>query len=40
MFPRRPINLRKHKMNESEFSEATVSMLIALLDKHLNKAPN
>ena len=40
MFPRRPINLHKHKMNESEFSEATVSMWMALLDKYLNKAPN
>ena len=38
MFPLWPINLRKHKMNESVFSEATVSMWMALLDKHVNKA--
>ena len=38
MFPLRPINLRKHKMNESLFIEATVSMWMALLDKHVNKA--
>ena len=40
MFPLRPINLRKHKMNESVFSEAAVSMWMALRDKHVDKAPN
>ena len=39
MFPLRPINLRKHKINESLLIEATVSMWMALLDKHVNKAP-
>ena len=39
MFPLRPMNLCKHKMNESVFSEATVLMWMALLDKHVNKAP-
>ena len=39
MFPLRPTNLRKHKMNESVFSEVTVSVWMALLDKHANKAP-
>ena len=38
MFPLQPINLRNHKMNESVFSEATVSMWMALLDMHVNKA--
>ena len=38
MFPLRPIYLRNHKMNESVFSEATVSMWMALLDRHVNKA--
>ena len=38
MFPLQPINLHKHRMNESVFSEATVSMWMALLDKHVNKA--
>ena len=33
-----PINLHKHRMTESVFSEATVSMWMALLDKHVNKA--
>ena len=39
MFPLRPMNLHQHKMNESVFSEATGSMWMALLDKHVNKAP-
>ena len=39
MFPLRPINLRKRKMNESVFSEATVSMWMALLDKYMDEAP-
>ena len=38
MFPLRPTNLRKHKMNESLFVEVTVSMWVALLDKHVSKA--
>ena len=37
MFPLRPIYLRNHKMNESVFSEATVSVWMALLDRHVNK---
>ena len=39
MFLLRPINLLKHKMNKSVFSEATVSLWMALLHKYVNKAP-
>ena len=38
LFPLQPINLCKHKMNESVFREATVSVWMDLLDKYVNKA--
>ena len=40
MFPLQITNLHKHKMNESIFSELTVSIWMALLDKHVNKLQN
>ena len=39
MFPLRPTNLHKHKMIECVFSKNTLSVWIALLDKHVNKGP-
>ena len=39
MFPLWPTNLHKHRINESVLNEVTVSMWMALLDKHVNKAP-
>ena len=38
IFPLQPTNLGKHRMNESIFSEVTVSVWMALLDNHVNKA--